>query len=72
MRRECHLLLTAAQHADDAETDGLDGQGRRPVVRQDRHADVAVTVDVWVDRNVGTNKKHLQQNNTKRFFFPDE
>lgn len=35
------LLLAGGEHGDDAEADRLHGKSGRPVVRQDRQADVA-------------------------------
>lgn len=54
-----HLLFTATEHGDDGEADGLNGECRRPVVRQYRQADVTVGVDVRVHRDVVANKRHL-------------
>ncbi len=42
------LGLTAAQHAQYGQADGLGGQSRRPLVGEDRQADMAVAVDVRV------------------------
>lgn len=59
----CHyLLLTAAEHGYDGETDGLDGEGGRPVVGEDRQADVPVGVHVRVYRYVVAYECHLQWN----------
>jgi len=51
------LLLGGGQHGDDGQADRLHGQGGRPVVRQDGEADVAVAVDVVVDRD-GVRRPH--------------
>ena len=55
------LLLGAGEHGEDGETHGLHGERRRPVVRQDGEADVAVAVDVLVDRDGvrGPHEGHL-------------
>lgn len=53
------LLLATGEHGDDAEADGLHGQGRRPVVCQDGQTDVAIAVHVGVHRNVGPQEGHL-------------
>ena len=39
-----YLFLGGCEHGDDGEADGLDGERRAPVVRQDRQADVTVAV----------------------------
>jgi len=44
---------TRGEHGDDGETNGLDGESGRPVVRQDRKADVTVAIDVGMDGHVG-------------------
>jgi len=51
------FLLGRGQHGDDGQADRLHGQGGRPVVRQDGEADVAVAVDVMVDRD-GVRRSH--------------
>ena len=55
------LLLGAGEHGENGETHGLHGERRRPVVRQDGEADVAVAVDVLVDRDRvrGPHEGHL-------------
>lgn len=53
------LLLGRGEHRDDGQADGLYGQGRRPVVRQDGEADVSVAVDVLVERDAVPDKGHL-------------
>ncbi len=55
------LLLRRRQHGDNRETDRLDGEGRRPVVRQDGEADVSVAVDVLMQRDALPHKGHLRR-----------
>ena len=54
------LLLGRRQHRDNGQTDGLDRQGRRPVVRQDGQADVSVAIDVLVYGDAVPDKGHLR------------
>jgi len=44
-----NLFSTAAQHADDADTDGADTKCRGPVLIQDGETDVTITVNVRMD-----------------------
>lgn len=54
-----YLLLTATEHGNYRETDGLYGERRRPVVGEDGQTDVAVGVHVRVDRDIVTHEGHL-------------
>jgi hypothetical protein len=60
-----NLLCTAGQHADDAEADGLDGQGGGPILRQDGQTYMAVAVHVGMHGNVGPQKNHLKKKMNK-------
>ena len=55
-----HLFLAAAEHGDDRETDRHDRQSWRPVVSQYRKTDVTIAVYMRVNRDVLTNKHHLE------------
>lgn len=46
------LFLCRGEHGYDREANGRDGQRGAPVLRQDRQADVSITVDVRVHRYV--------------------
>lgn len=52
------LLFRRAEHGQDGETHGLNGKRRRPVVGEDREADVAVAVDVRVLWNLLADEDH--------------
>ena len=53
------LLFGGGKHGDDGETDGFHAEGRRPIVGQDRQADVAIAIDVLVHRDWFSNEGHL-------------
>lgn len=52
--RRSLFVRARREHRDDGETNGLDGQGGRPILSQNRKADVTVAIDMRVDRNIGT------------------
>lgn len=49
--RRSLLLLARGEHRDNTQTDRSHRQGGRPVLGEDAQADVAVAVDVWMNRN---------------------
>lgn len=57
--RRPFLFFAAGQHADYAEAHRLHGKRRRPIVGQDGQTDVAVAVDVRMDRDVRADEHHL-------------
>lgn len=57
--RRSLLLATAAQHGGYAKADRLHRQRRRPVLRQDGQADVAIAVDMRMHWYVAANERDL-------------
>lgn len=50
--RRPFLIRARGEHGDDGETNGLDGKGGRPIIRQNGKADVTVAIDVGMDGHV--------------------
>ncbi len=55
-----HLFFGRGEHGHYGEANRLHGEGRAPVFAEDGQADVAVAVDVRVDRDVLPDKDHLR------------
>lgn len=53
------LFSTTGQHTDYTKADWLYRQGRRPVIRQYRKTNMTITVNMWMNWNIVTNKSHL-------------
>lgn len=56
-----YFFFTTGEHANNTETDGLDGEGRRPVLGQDGQTYMAIAIHMRVDWDVGAYKYNLQQ-----------
>ncbi len=57
-----YLLSASTKHALYTEAHRCDVHCRTPVFIQDRETDVSVAIDVRVNRNVLSNKRHLKDN----------
>lgn len=63
-----NLFCACAEHALYAKTDRGNIHGRTPILVENGEANVAVAVDVWVHRNVLTNKGHLERGRKSKSF----
>jgi len=57
-----YLLLAAAKHGNDGEANASDRQSRSPIVPQQGQANVAIAINVRVDRDAVPNKHNLEGN----------
>lgn len=60
------LFFARGEHRDDRKADGLHRECRGPVFSEDAEADVAVGIDVGMDRDIFTHEDHLRR--IKRVF----
>ena len=60
-RATAYLVFATRQHRQDTEANGIDTQRRRPIVSEDRETDVTIGIDMWMQRNVRADERHLRR-----------